>query len=643
MKHILKKSFVTLYTLNSFYSQNVFATDKDLSTEWKSMFGACINSEGSYTDKVREFSQIAGLKLKIQLQHLNELDAGRTYSLYLNAVIGLRDLAQSLQKLRVLDTDKYFDGLFKDKRFQDFASSQNYSILNLLRSSAFFDKTKNRDPKFLKLMSKIDSADSRYNELRSVWNETLQLIENPKLVSYLNTLKHVNSKYQVDTSIIDPDLAKQLIDFANKILGGKSSNSFSLTETTLLSSVGFPQDLPMKNYEYLNNYARIAAQIVQERIERSYIPDESIYFFKKKESLVPVRPISKLDIELYRQKYGNAELINVMGDLVKRKKIENSFDSFANYLNEIERPSRFAFDEFLIKDYWQKSENNYTYNLKIGRLEYSAKPQQMAAIDGLARTLVGEAMSCQEGGSSQYEAIGLVFANRSLAIQEYQQREYEIVRNQADSNFFQKQLDVLFSSNPNAQFERYLSNPLRGLADFGRRDLYGYQLHTVSQALSAPRQFDSWQASSMDSYSLEKLIGKQPESYPRLNLEIPRKINFNEAPVYQTVLCPRGSDDRIIAKKSILFDQALDVAAQVVFNQKDYLKRYAFIDNSGKPIPEVYFYTHGVNLGFAHKVQTQFLLDRNTNTRLPLLKAKAGACDDFRLFKATPSNQYLSR
>lgn len=622
--------------------KNISSNAIDISQNWKNKFGACLNIEdGNYTQKIRDFTQIAKLKYLIQLQNINSLDAGSTYARYLNAVVRLTPLAEALQKLRILDTDKYFENLFRDKRFQDFASSQNFSILNIFTQDEFFNTRKNKDPRFLKLLTKLQLDDPQYFDLRATWSKAQELLKSKSLIESLQTLSHVDDKYRIDTSIIDPDLAAQLIEFGTKIANGQNFETFYVNQNSLLVDLNFPTQMKRNADGYLNNYAKIASQIIKERIERSYVVDKSIYF--NKDHVVIERKITTDDLINFKNGKYSKYLETIRQQLLTENKIQNNDQSFVDYLNDIERPSRFAFDEFIIKNYWQLDENRKSYLLKSNQKNYTASPQQMAAIDGLARSLVGEAMSCQEGGSAQYEAIGLVFANRALAIEHYFKQQKIVEDHRNDTHMFQKQLEVLYSPNINAQFERYSSNPLRGLADFGRRDTYGTLLHPISQALSAPRQFDSWQAAQTESFSLEQLLGQQPQNIPYLNLDIPKKLNFGEAPVYNTVLCPRGkSTDALKNTKSIMFDKALDVAAEVVLNQTNFLKRYSFLnDKSKSSIPEVYFYTHGVKLGFALQSPTSYLKDSLTGNILPLKKAKAGACAQFMLFKATPANKYL--
>ncbi|MFZ3229125.1 MAG: hypothetical protein WA160_02885 [Pseudobdellovibrio sp.] len=86
---------------------------------------------------------------------------------------------------------------------------------------------------------------------------------------------------------------------------------------------------------------------------------------------------------------------------------------------------------------------------------------------------------------------------------------------------------------------------------------------------------------------------------------------------------------------------ALDVAAQVVLNPEQYRNRFQFIGTNGSAFNEVYFYTRGVPLSFAVRVNSTQLKDLQTGRDLPLLPPKEiGACRKVMFFKATPLNSY---
>jgi len=172
--------------------------------------------------------------------------------------------------------------------------------------------------------------------------------------------------------------------------------------------------------------------------------------------------------------------------------------------------------------------------------------------------------------------------------------------------------------------------------DFGRRDSKGMELHPISQALSAPLQFDSWQAVRTQKVSLRTLKPAISKNIPEVNFDFYLPQTTQEAGVFDTVLCPLKR-----AQNQDMFNKALDVAAEVVLNQENYRARYQFVDAKNTSFKEVYFYTHGVPLSFAVRIPAAKLKDNQTKQLLPLVPpTPVGACGKVMFFKATPQNMY---
>lgn len=597
--------------------------------DWKQKFGACLNDTNNFSKEIKDYSDIAILKATAQLQNVNNLNLGDEYSAYIRALVRLRPLAQDLKRIRELDRTGYFKDLFQDPRFQDFSTSNNFAILDLLKPDGdFFNISVNKDPRLAKLMNQVtNGTDAASVELKTTWQRLVTSFasdsERSEILQSLTVLKSLGDGYKINVSIIDPILSVALIDYSSFLA---ANLKVEVTSNTTLKEIPFPATLARANNRYANNFAELSSEIIASWIKRSL--------------LVPDLKADDLKSFLQKNPIAATQLKNIVK--VKKADAVASEESLLNYLNSIKRPRQFAFDQFLVDGYWG-SDTNKKFMFQVGSHPVKeVSSSEMAAIDGLARTLVGEAMSCQTGGSNQFEAIGLVFAERAKAIDDYYKMNSLIAMNTNDEVFFEKQKEILYSPNVSAQFYKYLSNNLRGALDFGRKDTKGKLLHPVSQALSAPLQFDSWQAVRTQKTSLRSILPEVSKNIPEINLDFYLPQSTQEAAVFNTVLCPLppAHPERIVQNQG-MFNVALEVAANVVLYRDEYMKRFQFVTSSGSSVNEVYFYTHGVPLSFAVQVPTKQLKDNVTNRTLPLIPQKViGACGQVMFFKATPQNSY---
>lgn len=593
------------------------------SANWKQQFGECLNDSSKFSSTIKIYSEIASLKATAQLQNVESLPLGDDYYRYISAILSLKTVAEDLKTLNDLDKTGYFKSLFTDPRFQDFAASANFGILDLLKLDGdFLNPSINKDPRLPKLISNIKGMDEKA-PLRAAWDRLFATFSSPEqsqiIRKALTDLGRFGDWYKINVSIINPEQAKELADYATWI---QSNLRTTLSSQTALKDLPFPTGLSRVNNRYTNNFAELSSVMVTTRIKYGL--------------LVPDLKSSDLEDFLQQNPKSAAALKSIIQARVKN--FSGFVSDILNYLNSVKRPSGFAFDEFIVKKQWEKDgKQNVSYPIVLDTgATVQANQSEMAAIDGLARTLVGEAMSCQSAGSRQYEAIGLVFAERAKSIEDYYAMRKRTEENDQDPQFFEKQKAVFYSANVNEQFYRYLSNNLRGALDFGRKDTRGISLHPISQALSAPMQFDSWQAVRSQKVSLRTLKPQISKNIPEVNLDFYLPQTTQEANVFDTVLCPLKR-----AQNQHMFEEALDVAAQVVLNQENYRSRFQFVDAKGSAFKEVYFYTHGVPLGFAIRVPTVKLKDNQTKQLLPLVPpTTVGACGKVMFFKATPQNSY---
>ncbi|MBY0413482.1 MAG: hypothetical protein K2Q18_04925 [Bdellovibrionales bacterium] len=251
---------------------------------------------------------------------------------------------------------------------------------------------------------------------------------------------------------------------------------------------------------------------------------------------------------------------------------------------------------------------------------------ETAAIDGVARTLWGEATSCQIQGLAQFEAIGRIIADRSLAVC----RAIEEEKGLQNKNVEVREKNWLtFLDNwsgikrpaPGMKNKAYLK--LRGLSDFGRKE--NSKIHCAAQVISKKNQFSVW-----NSYSLKKyLTGQVHKNIPNVQYEIqgPQAVNDDQALI--RILCPEFQN----AEQKKIWSMAVSFASEIVKKPEGLIKRISWPKNE-----EVYFYTHEAPLPFAKEVKIDNVIV-NGNKLMVKVKGK-GVCNQFRLFIPKSKNLY---
>jgi hypothetical protein len=252
--------------------------------------------------------------------------------------------------------------------------------------------------------------------------------------------------------------------------------------------------------------------------------------------------------------------------------------------------------------------------------EYISKANDVetAAIDGVARTLWGEATSCQVQGLAQFEAISRIIADRSLAVCRSinEQKGLEQKNTQVrEKNWmtFLKNWAGIKSPAPGMKNKAYAK--LKGLSDFGRKE--NSQIHCAAQVISKKNQFSVW-----NSYTLKKFnTGIVNKNIPSTAYEIkgPQAVNDDKALI--RILCPEFQTE----EQRKLWSQAVGFATEIVKTPDALAKRIAWPKNE-----DVYFYTHEAALRFAKEVKIDHVL---INGQKMFVKKKArGLCNQFRLF-----------
>lgn len=259
-----------------------------------------------------------------------------------------------------------------------------------------------------------------------------------------------------------------------------------------------------------------------------------------------------------------------------------------------------------------------TENNSFDEYILKSNDSETAAIDGVARTLWGEATSCQIQGLAQFEAIGRIIADRSLAVCRAinEQRELTFKNTQVrEKNWmtFLKNWAGIKSPAPGMQNKAYLK--FKGLSDFGRREKS--QIHCAAQVVSKKNQFSVW-----NSYTLKKFsTGNLHKNIPASDYEIKGPQAVNDDKALMRILCPEFQTEE---QKKLWLD-AVTLASEIVKKPEELKAKITWPKNE-----EIYFYTHDAPLPFAKEVEVDHVL---ISGQKALLKKKTrGPCNQFRLF-----------
>ena len=213
------------------------------------------------------------------------------------------------------------------------------------------------------------------------------------------------------------------------------------------------------------------------------------------------------------------------------------------------------------------------------------------AIDGVARTLYGEAESCQNLGASQFEAIGSIISARAISVDQENQKNslFTTILNGAINTF-----DIL---SP-IEIEPLMTYK-KGASDFGRiREHHANAtisgMPTPAQVVSRPTQFSVWKLGSVQELEVSRWITwPKGFGYPEdmtVTVSGPASLNLDTAQL--KVLCPNDN----------IFNKAVEIATSVVSDYYGFANRYRFYQGPKRVVP--YFYTHGpkVNLKFVTRI-----------------------------------------
>ncbi len=249
-----------------------------------------------------------------------------------------------------------------------------------------------------------------------------------------------------------------------------------------------------------------------------------------------------------------------------------------------------------------------------------------AAIDGVARTLWGEATSCQIKGLAQFEAISRIIADRSLAVCRSMKEQSELenknteVREKNWLTFLSNWAGIK-SPAPGMKNKAYVK--LKGLSDFGRKEKLN--LHCAAQVVSKKNQFSVWNSFSMKKFKTKKL--HKNILIVQYEIQGPQAVNDDQALI--RILCPEFQTE----EQRNIWKQAVSFATEIVKTPNKLVKNIKWPNDE-----EVYFYTHEAPLPFAKEVFIDHVIVNNK--KLLVKKKEKGVCNQFRLFVPKVKNFY---
>jgi hypothetical protein len=401
----------------------------------------------------------------------------------------------------------------------------------------------------------------------------------------------------IGSTPLDPRTIGQWIElerfFRSKIIPEKCKNCLEMTgrykkllkewasESHLITPEEFEADV-LPRLPALNrvNYPRLSAGssgVGQQLVDHFYLRSIEDFLFSRNGLTLPL-------VVAWMRNDPNYKIILKQAQTDEKAKQESTPEAkLFNYVLTQERVLENAFDHFV----WRGQEGT--------DLEKS--------IDGVARTIYGEAESCQAAGANQFEAIGAVIAARSISVDQENQRR----------NIFSTIIDYAITTlNKLSPIEiAPLSSYDRGASDFGRirqshanPEIIG--MTTPAQVVSRPIQFSVWKIGRTQEFEVARWIQWPKDlGYPQdFKTSISAPVGSELDPAQRKVLCPNP----------VGYKKALEVATQVVNDYYGYANTYRFYQGSKRVVP--YFYTHGpkTDLGFVRRLQPMPSFMRVTGT-----------------------------
>ena len=278
---------------------------------------------------------------------------------------------------------------------------------------------------------------------------------------------------------------------------------------------------------------------------------------------------------------------------------------------------RNAFDQHVLSRAWVHRDAHQAFSLST---------DEYGAIDGVARTLWGEASSCQNSGYRQFEAISKIIADRALSIERARDESGRI---QAEKTEVREKNWVKFLKNwvgikrAAGGMQADPSQTLRGMADFGRKEKVN--LDAAAQVISRKGQFSVWNSFTLKKFRVKSLHRNLPDA--TYSIQGPQSSQDDQA--LTRILCPEFQNE----KQKELWSQAESLARDLVLNRKRVSETYRW-----PTADTILFYTHEASLPFAREVRVSSLVQEGK--KLKINGRGGGPCSHFRLFAPKGGQRY---
>ncbi|MGZ3792761.1 MAG: hypothetical protein ACXVCP_10450 [Bdellovibrio sp.] len=421
----------------------------------------------------------------------------------------------------------------------------------------------------------------------------------------------------VGATPVEPDTIDQWIELSNLFIAGlapkdcakclEAESQFNQLKIEWTKSAEFPEEndfaglaiklppLARMKYPRLGQSAKLAQKVV----DYQYLRTMENYLFSRSS-------ITQADVAAWVKVGKTVKDIWPYANAAKAVQGEtNSTVKLYKYIQSKERVYNNAFDHFV----WGQEGTPFE-----------------KSVDGVARTLFGEAESCQAGGASQFEAIASIVAARSISV-DLQNQDNDIYL--AVANYGISVINLL----PFVDFAP-LTSYKSGASDFGRTielkaNPLVSEMATPAQVVSKPGQFAVWKIGDVESIQISKLINFHPSlGYPLdMKTTIAGPLGKGMDPAQQKVLCPNGEGS---TSSNSTFKEAVKIAEEMVKNYSSFAQRYRFYQGANRVVP--YFYTHGANttLTFVRQIPRPVFMDGSA--RLEIYKGP-GACPYMKFYQ----------
>jgi hypothetical protein len=557
---------------------------------WYGRFGACLVSPDThdFENKWATYHTLIQQKVKLNISHYNEMPVSPEIRQFLTS---LSLIAPLLYAWEAIQKSSWAVNMFSDKNFVELTSSS--AFFYALKDPLFV--TKNQDPNFKK--DYFNENDGTFKRNFDIILANIRDTDKDNDVKAAFTYFHVNHLIFVDHAGLASAL--KIARFFNLI--AKSSDT---TYDEIKGTIGGAND----NLSY-----------------------DDAFMYKLG---LPPRAASASDN--FTSAYWNLLEASIT-------KFLESFNTGNAQLDNLVSPdTTIPYDDFVVQSHANDDQTPITRT--VLDKEYTVTPSDIIAIDGVARTLWGEAAMCDSRGARGFSAVGLVMANRTIAVENSLEKNTD--SREQYKTVMQQDVDIFMDSNANDSLKAFVPEKTLGQADFGR---VGSLQHAASQVVSRPAQFSCWNGYFKHKEYLSR-IAPLPKGMPDFEYTFKDPEPENDQHDLVNVLCPTissnvhkndgmiGWDTNFPSSFDTSWRSAVDLATLIVLDANRYKALYNFT-----PAPESapLFYTNGgIIIPGVLLMPTNGMTYKNPDTGKTEDFSGGTACNTLKVFSARSRTVY---